>query len=111
VKHQPKSSLGTANINILIHFVRETAVIAGDIGTIHASTAIGALRRLEQLVQEAVVTVPRALIAETVNPIAVLTGRGRARRLSDLAMVEGLGSDGDYAVESVVATAEGDTCQ
>jgi type IV secretion system protein VirB11 len=83
----------------------------GGIGTIHASTAIGALRRLEQLVQEAVVTVPRALIAETVNLIAVLTGRGGARHLSELAMIEGLGSDGDYAVDSVVATAEGDTCQ
>ena len=35
----------------------------GGIGTIHAGSAIGALRRLEQLIQEAVVTVPRALIA------------------------------------------------
>ena len=30
----------------------------GGIGTIHAGSALGALRRLEQLVQEAVVTVP-----------------------------------------------------
>jgi type IV secretion system protein VirB11 len=37
----------------------------GGIGTIHAGTALGALRRLEQLIQEAVLTVPRALIAET----------------------------------------------
>jgi type IV secretion system protein VirB11 len=37
------------------------------VGTIHAGTAIGALRRLEQLIQEAVVTVPRALIAETID--------------------------------------------
>ncbi len=35
----------------------------GGVGTIHAGTALGALRRLEQLIQEAVVTVPRALIA------------------------------------------------
>src|SRR3546814_2255357 len=35
----------------------------GGIGTIHAATAIGTLRRLEQLIQEAVVTVPRALAA------------------------------------------------
>jgi len=34
----------------------------GGIGTIHAGSALGALRRLEQLIQEAVVTVPRALI-------------------------------------------------
>jgi P-type conjugative transfer ATPase TrbB len=32
----------------------------GGVGTIHAGTALGALRRMEQLIQEAVVTVPRA---------------------------------------------------
>jgi type IV secretion system protein VirB11 len=68
----------------------------GGIGTLHAGTAIGALRRLEQLIQEAVVTVPRALIAETIGFIAVLQGRGSARRLSELARVEGLSPDGDY---------------
>jgi type IV secretion system protein VirB11 len=72
----------------------------GGIGTIHAGTAMGALRRLEQLVQEAVVTVPRALIAETIDVIAVLTGRGFERRLADLAVVEDLDSDGDYVVRS-----------
>ena len=61
---------------------------------------MGALRRLEQLVQEAVVTVPRALIAETIDVIAVLTGRGGERRLADLAVVEDLDSDGDYVVRS-----------
>jgi type IV secretion system protein VirB11 len=70
----------------------------GGIGTIHAGTAVGALRRLEQLIQEAVVTVPRALIAETIDLIAVLSGRGVARRLSELASVDGLGADSDYAL-------------
>ena len=70
----------------------------GGIGTIHAGTAIGALRRLEQLIQEAVVTVPRALIAETIDLIAVLSGRGVARRLTELARVDGLGTDSDYAL-------------
>ena len=70
----------------------------GGIGTIHAGSALGALRRLEQLVQEAVVTVPRALIAETINVIAVLAGRGSERRLIELARVEGLEPAGDYVV-------------
>ncbi len=70
----------------------------GGIGTIHAGTGIGALRRLEQLIQEAVVTVPRALIAETIDLVAVLSGRGPARRLTELARVEGLGADGDYRI-------------
>ena len=42
------------------------------------------------------VTVPRALIAETIDVIAVLSGRGSARRLSELARVEGLTPDGNY---------------
>jgi Flp pilus assembly CpaF family ATPase len=73
----------------------------GGIGTIHAGTALGALRRLEQLIQEAVVTVPRALIAETINVIAVLTGRGGERRLADLASVSGLGPSGDYTLSAM----------
>ena len=73
----------------------------GGIGTIHAGSAIGALRRLEQLIQEAVVTVPRALIAETINVIAVLSGRGNERRLAELASVEGLGASGDYVLSAI----------
>ena len=70
----------------------------GGIATIHAGSAIGALRRLEQLVQEAVITVPRALIAETIDLIAVLAGRGSERRLVELARVTGLTPSGDYAL-------------
>ncbi|WP_354130631.1 MULTISPECIES: P-type conjugative transfer ATPase TrbB [unclassified Bradyrhizobium] len=72
----------------------------GGIGTIHAGTALGALRRLEQLIQEAVVTVPRALIAETINLVAVLAGRGADRRIAELALVAGLGAAGDYSLSS-----------
>jgi type IV secretion system protein VirB11 len=74
----------------------------GGIGTIHAGSAIGALRRLEQLIQEAVVTVPRALIAETIDLVAVLAGRGSSRRLAELARVDGLGAQGDYRVTPTV---------
>ncbi|MAX75084.1 MAG: P-type conjugative transfer ATPase TrbB [Nioella sp.] len=70
----------------------------GGIGTIHAGSALGALRRMEQLIQEAVVTVPRALIAETIDLIAVLSGRGANRNLDELARVQGLGPDGDYRI-------------
>lgn len=73
----------------------------GGIGTIHAGSAIGALRRLEQLIQEAVVTVPRALIAETINVIAFLSGRGADRRLAELASVTGLGPSGDYRITAI----------
>jgi len=80
----------------------------GGVGTLHAGSALGALRRLEQLVQEAVVTVPRALIAETIDVIAVLTGRGSARRPSELALVQGLGPDGDYRLTQPLLFESGD---
>ena len=80
----------------------------GGIGTIHAGTALGAIRRLEQLIQEAVITVPRALIAETIDCIAVLSGRGSERRLAELALVAGLDpATGDYRV--IPAAAGGET--
>ncbi|WP_119681853.1 P-type conjugative transfer ATPase TrbB [Indioceanicola profundi] len=75
----------------------------GGIGTIHAGSAIGSLRRIEQLIQEAVVTVPRALIAETIDLVAVLSGRGGERRLTELAVVQGLGPSGDYRIGPAVA--------
>lgn len=80
----------------------------GGIGTIHAGSALGALRRLEQLIQEAVVTVPRALIAETVDLVAVLAGRGHARRLSGLWQVaKVLTATGDYLLTPLDATVTG----
>lgn len=68
----------------------------GGFGTIHAGTALGALRRLEQLIQEAVITVPRPLIAETIGLIAVLVREGGGRRLAELARVQGLDASGEY---------------
>lgn len=70
----------------------------GGIGTIHAGTATAALHRLEQLILEAIAHVPRALIAETIDVIAVLTGRGVERRLTELVRVEGLAPDGSYRI-------------
>ncbi|GBQ42610.1 conjugal transfer protein TrbB [Komagataeibacter europaeus LMG 18890] len=74
----------------------------GGIGTLHAGTVIGALHRMEQLIQEIVVTVPRALIAETIDVIAVLSGRGMQRRLSELATVDGIDpATGAYRIHSI----------
>jgi type IV secretion system protein TrbB len=70
----------------------------GGVGTIHAGSALGTLRRMEQLIQESVVTVPRALIAETIDVIAVLVRDGTGRRLAELAQVTGLDCQGDYQI-------------
>jgi P-type conjugative transfer ATPase TrbB len=81
----------------------------GGVGTIHAGSAIGALRRMEQLIQETVITVPRRLIAETINLIAVLMRDGAGRRLSELARVDGLDPlTGEYRLTLLPSPHHGD---
>ncbi|NDU78096.1 P-type conjugative transfer ATPase TrbB, partial [Actinomadura sp. DSM 109109] len=70
----------------------------GGIATVHANSAVSALYRLEQLVQETVVTVPRRLIAEAIDVIVFIAGRGLARRVETIARVAGVDPDGGYAV-------------
>ena len=79
----------------------------GGVGTIHAGSALGVLRRMEQLIQESVVTVPRALIAETIDVIAVLVRDGTGRRLAELAEVAGLDDRGDYQILPITPPATG----
>ncbi len=62
----------------------------GGVATIHANSAAGALTRLEQLCQEAVITVPRALIAEAIDVVVFIAGRGIDRRVATVAQVTGL---------------------
>jgi type IV secretion system protein TrbB len=70
----------------------------GGIATLHAGSAHGALMRLEQLIQEAVMSVPRALIAETIHVIVSITRRHGARRVEELVRVRGLDANG-YQLE------------
>lgn len=70
----------------------------GGIATVHANSARAALYRLEQLVQESVVTVPRRLIAEAIDFVVFIRGRGTGRRIDNIAEVTGLDADGDYQV-------------
>jgi type IV secretion system protein VirB11 len=72
----------------------------GGIATIHAGSALGALHRLEQLIQEVVVTVPRPLIAQTVDVVVFIAGRGRARRIEEIVRVTGLNAT-TYELETI----------
>ena len=67
----------------------------GGITTLHANSAHGALYRLEQLIQETVITVPRQLIAEAIDMVVFIAGRGSCRRVETIAEVAGI-RDGDY---------------
>ncbi|WBO24330.1 P-type conjugative transfer ATPase TrbB [Sphingomonas abietis] len=70
----------------------------GGIATVHANSARSALYRIEQLVAESIVTVPRRLIADAIDMVVFITGRGSRRRVETLLSVTGLDADGDYAV-------------
>lgn len=66
----------------------------GGVATLHAGSAMGALMRLEQLILEVALTPPRALIAEAVNVIVFIAGRGRERRVQEIACVTGVDAHG-----------------
>ncbi|MER8709343.1 P-type conjugative transfer ATPase TrbB [Mesorhizobium sp. M1088] len=70
----------------------------GGIATVHANSARSALYRIEQLAQEAVVTVRRRLIADAIDLIVFIAGRGSSRRIDAIAEVTGLDGSGDYVV-------------
>jgi P-type conjugative transfer ATPase TrbB len=74
----------------------------GGVATVHANSARSALYRLEQLIQEAVVTVPRRLIADAIDIIVFIEGRGSARRIAGVESVDGLDESGDYAIRGLV---------
>jgi type IV secretion system protein TrbB len=77
----------------------------GGLTTVHANSARGALYRIEQLVQEAVITVPRRLIAEAIDVLVFVEGRGASRKVTEVARVEGLTLDGDYQLTPVFSHA------
>ena len=59
----------------------------GGIATVHANSAISALYRIAGLVQEAVITAPRRLIAEAIDIIVFISGRGLQHRISQIPTV------------------------
>jgi type IV secretion system protein VirD4 len=75
----------------------------GGIATVHANSAAAALTRLEQLIQESVATVPRALIAEAIDTIIFISGRGTERRIASVAKLCGLNATGGYALHELTA--------
>jgi type IV secretion system protein TrbB len=73
----------------------------GGISTVHANSAHAGLYRLEQLVQEAVVTVPRNLIVEAIDIVVFLAGRGPSRRVETLLEVMSLDAEGAYVLRAL----------
>lgn len=62
----------------------------GGCATVHANSARAGLTRLEQLIQEAVMTVPKELIAEAVNIVIHIERAGHGRKVRDIVRVGGI---------------------
>ncbi|MDC7675156.1 P-type conjugative transfer ATPase TrbB [Asticcacaulis machinosus] len=79
----------------------------GGVATLHANSAIGALYRLEQLIQEAVVHVPRRLIADAVDVVVFIQNHNpftrTPRRVEAVMALDGLIAEGDYRLRPLEA--------
>lgn len=78
----------------------------GGVATVHASSAEGALLRLDRLAQRANVPAQTPLIAEAIHLVVVIEGGNAGRRVSDLVRVAGLDHQGRYRLERFTATGE-----
>jgi len=73
----------------------------GGITTIHANSDRAGLYRLEQLIQEAVISVPRRLIADAIDILVFIEGRGAARKVRTISEVTGLDANSDYKLKAL----------
>jgi len=62
----------------------------GGCATVHANNARAGLTRLEQLIQEAVITVPKELIAEAVDIVIHIERVGHGRKIKEISRIEGV---------------------
>src|SRR3989442_1034665 len=68
------------------------------VATVHASSAEGALLRLDRLAHPANGPPPHHPVAEAIHLIAILEGSNARRRVTDLVRVAGLDRDGRYVL-------------
>jgi type IV secretion system protein VirB11 len=104
MQHLVKATLRCRPDRIVVGEVRDGAALdmlkawntghPGGLATVHANGARQALLRLEQLLQEVVVTVPRGLIAETVQCIVAIERAGGGRQVREMLAVQRLERNG-----------------
>jgi type IV secretion system protein TrbB len=103
-----KSALRTSPNRIVVGEVRGAEAVdlldawatghPGGVATVHASSAEGALVRLDRLAQRANVPSQRHLIAEAIDLVVVIEGGNGERRVTDLAHVDGIDARGEIVV-------------
>ena len=104
-----KSALRTSPNRIVVGEVRGSEALdlldawatghPGGVATVHASSAEGALLRLDRLAQRANVPPQHHLVAEAIHLIAVVEGSNAGRRVTDLVRVAGLDRAGRYVLD------------
>lgn len=109
-----KSALRTSPNRIIVGEVRGPEALdlldvwatghPGGVATLHASSAEGALLRLDRLAQRANVPPQTALIAEAIQLVAVIEGSNAGRRISDLVQVVGLDASGRFILQHFTAS-------
>lgn len=72
----------------------------GGCATVHANSARGGLTRLEQLIQEAIPTPQKELVAEAVNVIIYMERFQHGRRIREVVSVEGIEAD-EYILKPI----------
>jgi len=72
----------------------------GGIATVHANSAMAGLSRIEQLILEAIPTIPPGLITDAIDVLVYISGKGSSRRVETIARLTGF--DGlSYQIESM----------
>lgn len=77
----------------------------GGVATVHASSAEGALARLDRLAQRANVPPQAALVAEAIGLVVVIAGGNAGRRVTDLARVKAFDDGGRYVLHHLTELA------
>jgi len=78
----------------------------GGVATVHASSAEGALLRLDRLARRANVPSQTELVAEAIHVVAVIEGGNGRRRISELARVRGVDKNDRFVVNRLAETGE-----
>lgn len=101
-----KASLRADPSRIVVGEIRDAAALdwldasctghPGSLATLHATTAEGALQRLDRLARRGSDVSHRELIAEAVDLLVLIQGKHASRRVSDLVRVRGLEDSGRY---------------
>ena len=104
-----RSALRTSPSRIIVGAVRGAEALdlldawatghPGGVATLHASTAEGALTRLDRLAQRANVPPQAELVAEAVHLVVVIDGHHSRRRVTEITRVRGLDRRGHFVLQ------------